>query len=182
MDYKFVFIPVIFIGLRMWSCIDSWTIFAGYKLDPNFWLNQIIIYCAVSACILNVNTELLYTACSYIKLVMSFSFAKRLCPHDHAYVQGIGDSGQGFANAILFVVLSKNVRDSFKRCLKRKKSKWPEQLRGESAKSDDFESSRMLEPSASSMHRDSSTDDDKAVNKAGDNKSSYFYTTYGTLN
>lgn len=32
-------------------------------------------------------------------------------------VQGIGDSSQGFANAILFVIFTKNIRDSFIKCL-----------------------------------------------------------------
>lgn len=31
--------------------------------------------------------------------------------------QGIGDSSQGFANAILFVIFTKNIRESFVRCL-----------------------------------------------------------------
>jgi hypothetical protein len=32
-------------------------------------------------------------------------------------LQGIGDSSQGFANAILFVIFTKNIRDSFIKCL-----------------------------------------------------------------
>ena len=47
-DYRFVFIPVIFISLRIWTCIESWLIFAGYRLDPNVWLNQVLFYLAVS--------------------------------------------------------------------------------------------------------------------------------------
>jgi len=38
------------------------------------------------------------------------------------FLQGFGDSGQGFVNAILFVVFTKNVRDSFIRCICCKKA------------------------------------------------------------
>ena len=44
--------------------------------------------------------------------------------HFYVYLQGIGDSSQGFANAIIFVIFTKNIRDSFIDCLtcwKRKK-------------------------------------------------------------
>ena len=44
-------------------------------------------------------------------------------------LQGIGDSSQGFANAILFVIFTKNIRDSFIKCISCRK-------RG-SARSDD---------------------------------------------
>ena len=33
------------------------------------------------------------------------------------FVQGIGDSSQGFANAIIFVIFTKNIRDSFIKCI-----------------------------------------------------------------
>ena len=33
------------------------------------------------------------------------------------FMQGIGDSSQGFANAILFVIFTKNIRDSFLKCI-----------------------------------------------------------------
>ena len=32
-------------------------------------------------------------------------------------MQGIGDSSQGFANAIIFVIFTKNIRDSFIKCI-----------------------------------------------------------------
>ena len=32
-------------------------------------------------------------------------------------LQGIGDSSQGFANAILFVIFTKTIRDSFLKCI-----------------------------------------------------------------
>ena len=32
-------------------------------------------------------------------------------------MQGMGDSGQGFANAIIFVIFTKNIRDSFFKCI-----------------------------------------------------------------
>ena len=32
-------------------------------------------------------------------------------------IQGIGDSSQDFANAIIFVIFTKNIRDSFIRCI-----------------------------------------------------------------
>ena len=96
-------------------------------------------------------------------------------------MQGIGDSGQGFFNAILFVIFSKNVRESFKRCLRCDKSKQLEQLKDESVEAS-FDSSRMLEPSASSTQRYSSVDDDKTENPLRNERSSHFYTTYGTLN
>ena len=32
-------------------------------------------------------------------------------------LQGIGDSSQGFANAIIFVIFTKNIRDSFIKCV-----------------------------------------------------------------
>lgn len=46
------------------------------------------------------------------------------------YLSGIGDSGQGFANAILFVVFTKNVRKSFYKwiCCKRGESEDSQQL------------------------------------------------------
>ena len=33
-------------------------------------------------------------------------------------MQGIGDSSQGFANAIIFVIFTKNIRDSFIKCIR----------------------------------------------------------------
>ena len=38
------------------------------------------------------------------------------------FIQGIGDSGQGFANAILFIAFTKKIRNSFTRCVKCKKT------------------------------------------------------------
>ena len=32
-------------------------------------------------------------------------------------MQGIGDSSQGFANVIIFVIFTKNIRDSFIKCI-----------------------------------------------------------------
>ena len=37
------------------------------------------------------------------------------------FMQDIGDSGQGFANAILFIAFTKTVRNSFIRCVQCKK-------------------------------------------------------------
>lgn len=45
-----------------------------------------------------------------------FKFALTLCLV--VLLQGIGDSGQGFANAILFVVLTRKVRQHFLRCIR----------------------------------------------------------------
>ena len=33
------------------------------------------------------------------------------------FLQGIGDSSQGFANVIIFVIFTKNTRDSFIKCV-----------------------------------------------------------------
>ena len=35
-----------------------------------------------------------------------------------SFTQGIGDSSQGFANAIIFVIFTKNIRDSFIKCIR----------------------------------------------------------------
>ena len=43
----------------------------------------------------------------------------------YSFTQGIGDSSQGFANAIIFVIFTKNIRDSFIECIRcrRRRSK-----------------------------------------------------------
>lgn len=43
-----------------------------------------------------------------------------MCLSSHS-LQGIGDSGQGAANAILFVLFTKKVRDQFLCCCRRNK-------------------------------------------------------------
>ena len=55
-------------------------------------------------------------------------------------MQGIGDSSQGFANAILFVIFSKNVRESFKKCVLCKKA-------NVSVESGSGDGSKMMDPS-----------------------------------
>ena len=53
----------------------------------------------------------------------------------HAHIQGVGDSGQGVVNAFLFVLLTKQVRDSFLQlfCCRRQKQ---QQLTEEAESSD----------------------------------------------
>ena len=70
------------------------------------------------------------------------------------------------------------MRESFKRCIKCEQSKQPEQDRDDSAEKG--ENSTMLEPSASSILRESSAGEGQSV--SGNARSSHFYTTYGTLN
>ena len=50
-------------------------------------------------------------------LFQSLSFSLLSTLGVHCIMQGIGDSSQGFANAILFVIFTKNIRDSFIKCL-----------------------------------------------------------------
>lgn len=77
------------------------------------------------------------------------------------------------------MIFSKNVRESFKRCIKCKQSKQPEQGGDDSAERG--EGSKMLEPSASSsIQRESSAGEGQSV--SNNVQSSHFYTTYGTLN
>ncbi len=89
------------------------------------------------------------------------------------FIQGIGDSSQGFANAILFVIFSKNVRESFKKCIQCKSSQRSLII---NAGDESGESSRMLEPSRDSDYEATTTnsDEEREYNKE---KASHNYET-----
>ena len=93
-------------------------------------------------------------------------------------MQGIGDSGQGFANAILFVIFSKNVRQSFLQCVTCKRES-DVQSSSESKKLttslETGEKSKQLEPSASgtSLFSEESYENEESTR---------FQSNYGTVN
>lgn len=75
-DYKFIFVPLVFIFLRMWSCILD--ILYYYHWDKQ--------------------EDIPHQA----GIILTF-------------LAGIGDSAQGFTNAILFVCFTKPARDAFRK-------------------------------------------------------------------
>jgi len=45
-DYKFLLIPIVFISLRIWGCIDDWILLANYQLPK--WAAKAFFYISVS--------------------------------------------------------------------------------------------------------------------------------------
>lgn len=65
------------------------------------------------------NTKNFVSGCVYFKFARGPRYIHRKAFHIafHFQFQGIGDSGQGFTNAILFILFTKNARDSFISCI-----------------------------------------------------------------
>ena len=70
-----------------------------------------------------VSYSLIYLRCTFHTTLILYSqhwnkvTAVTICKINMLYVQGIGDSGQGLANAILFALFSQSVRNKLWRCL-----------------------------------------------------------------
>ena len=127
LDQKLIWIPVVFILLRMWGTIRF---FISFSPDCNIPDQQCHKIVANTSC-----TNILY----YPGLV---------------YLQSIGDPGQGWGNALLFVVFNKIIAKRLCPCvfaLTRKVQKRLKRYRKEEKRSND---SQKKESSALTSERD----------------------------
>ncbi len=125
MDYKFILIPVMFIFLRVWSLIISILLdYVRVEVPPATLLA--LIYLAVRfSPFLCAHTHTRTHTGPLLrgkppKCIIVISKAVLTLMHDTDYsvysIQGIGDSGQGFFNAILFVAFTRSVRKQLFGC------------------------------------------------------------------
>ena len=96
LEYKFLSIPIAFFLLRMPTCIIN-LLYVYIDIGQ---IPQPLVYLSVS------KQHLVYVHYFFISAHI-FGIAIVCC------VQGVGDSGQGFVNVVLFVLLTKPVRDAF---------------------------------------------------------------------
>lgn len=95
-DYKFILIPVMFIFLRVWTLV----------------LNLLEIYLQIRPrnIVPWAMNALLYLSVSFDLLTAYSSSTVLNNPVLYAHTLSVGDSGQGFFNAILFVAFTHSVR------------------------------------------------------------------------
>ena len=106
---KLLLIPVFFILLRMWSLLQSIIqIEAGKSLTCTALL--FFVHIGVSFLLLSMTRLLVQCIMLNRHSYRAFPLSLSLSPH---LPQGIGDSGQGFANAILFALFTPKVRRYF---------------------------------------------------------------------
>ena len=127
LDQKLIWIPLVFILLRMWGTIRF---FISFSPDCHYYDQQKHIICAKQSCI-----NILYNPVL-------------------VYLQSIGDPGQGWGNALLFVVFNKMIAKRLCPCvftLARKVQKRLKRYHKEEKRSDD---SQKKESSGIASERD----------------------------
>lgn len=98
-------IPIIFILLRIWSLL---LVIIKVEMDVPLGCIAILFFLHIAVNML----AFLNLRKNFIPVLLHVQYYF-MCSNICLYMQGIGDSGQGFANAILFVLFTPRVRRYF---------------------------------------------------------------------